>query len=236
MERDEQTTAEEAASPDQVSGEVPGVRLVDHEAGEVPVSMDDRQVIELVERDRVRRLYVRPVKRRYTRQIWAWLTWLRDSVTAQNAGDLEQTIYRGMDELALILREHLVGWEGMVDPRDQPMAFDPDRLDEALDDGEVLTAASELYRLSTAGAFAKKRLGSLSPSSSSARAGSMKGQAASQPREPSSSPSASGASGVTGGIPAGGGGGTPAGGTRPPSLGTSGTVPEPPEPLNLGRG
>lgn len=210
------------------AGPVGRAGAIDHEAGEVPLSLDDVQAVELPGATR-RVLYCKAIKRRLAGRIRQWLNWLK-TVDAENAAEQEAEVFRCADDLARILRLQLVDWAGFVDDAGREVPFDVDVLDDLLDDGEVITAAAQLYAASMSGASQKKRSGSPLRLSTQDAVGSLNPMGSPSPG-PSSNPKPSGASGAMGGIP--GGGDTSMGmvGPPPPSSADAPTTPKPPPPL-----
>lgn len=220
---------------EQASSAAPGLgpgAVVDQQAGEVPVSADDRQVIELKQGGGLPNLllYVRPVKRRHSVQIRKWLAFMRDEVNRANAAVYQEQVFRCADEFAEILKAHLEGWENAGKP------FDLRLFDDVLDDGQVMIAVAELYALSVAGSMAKKPLGSPLRLSTQDAAGSNPETGDGPTSGPLSTRSALDASTAKESTPDGSVGSIGPVGTLPPSSSQKETTNAPPPPLPTASG
>ena len=221
------TPASEPAQPGQW-------RIAANTAGEVVLCADD--AFDLEAAGGGPRLKFRPIKRRVQGRIRAWIQFL-ESVNDSNALEQEAEVYRCADELAEILRSHVMDWSGFVGEGGRELPFAADALDDLIDDGEVIHIAGLMFAASMAGPQAKKRSGSPSPSSSQA-AGGLKLAAEGSPQPgPTTTPSPSSASGVTADTAGGGGGSTTdTDGPRQASSSPGPIAPPPLLPLNPASG
>lgn len=170
----------------------------------IPLGLDEELTFELPGQDQVpkakrRRVKTRPLRRRQTRRLRELVGWLKGvkEVEARASESLALQVFAAADEMAAVLEAVLIGWDNMTDEKGRAVAFDPGRLDDVMDDGDIMAVAGLLGYQGSLGVQEKKASGSPLPLNTPGTAGS-RPSTASLLKGPLSGPSGSFVPGVMG--------------------------------------